>query len=275
MINHILFFLTVLILTIILFKKTFKSSVLQDPLLIDAVEIKRIRKKFRKFRKFVDLGFVIMIPLFIFVLILIMRITQSLYLEYISESAVYMIGISNAIFAIPSLFMAMLAYGYLIDFAGYIVGNYIFHNNNEYKIFREDMGREYNPGKDGFSEHELKWWLSLFIVPLFLIASYLSVNTYTKITNDYLINKEYFSFNEKKYSYNDVSKINYFSHFKNRKTGKIEKQTPHYSVTMKDGYEWRTLNTNINNSPIVSEVINFISEKSGIKLVYELDGIND
>ncbi len=272
MIKALLFFPIFIALTGLVFDWASKKD--SQKLLEKNIDIKQVREKFKNFKIFITIGFFTILPLFVLTLTWGMQAVQNYYLELISADAAYSIGASSSIFGIPAMFMAILCYAYLVDLIGYSVSNSIFHSKAEYLIFRDDMSRNNSINQKELDQRKLKIISSLVILPLFFIAFYLGVNTYTKVTNDHLINKEYFSLSEDSYSYNDVNNIYYFTKFKNLQTGEIEKQDPYYFVIMKNGYKWSTLNLVINGNPKELDVINFISNKSGVKIIHKTENVD-
>jgi hypothetical protein len=246
----------------------------KSPPPVENLNLLEIRKKNSKLELLSGLGFFVITPIVAFLLTKGMVVVQSIYLNTNEIGTHYVIGVTWWAFAVPAMFMAMLIYGIALDYIGLLVGKIMFRNDEEYRVFMYDWNKRLAFGND-IDNKKLSLISTLFVVPLFLIMCYLGIDNYTKITDTHLINNGYFALLEKQYPYSDVSKILNITKFKNAQSGELEQTSSYYSVLMKNGHDWDTLNLSINKSPTETEIIKFISQKSGIPITEGIHNIDD
>lgn len=246
----------------------------KTPSPIETADLCEIRKRYRKFELLSGFGFFVITPIITYLLTQEMVAIQSIFLNASATGTQYVIGITKWAFMVPALFMSILLYGIVLDYIGYLVGKVIYKDEEEYGIFYSDWNKRLAFGND-INNKKLSLILTLFIVPLFLVMFFLGIDNYTIITNTEIIDNNYFSIHEKRYKYSDISKILYITRFKNKQSGEIERTSFYYSVIMKDGHDWDTLNLTINNSPKEKEILNFISQKSGLPIIDGIHNIDD
>lgn len=246
----------------------------KDLILMENINIVEIRKKYRKFELLSGLGFFIITPLLTYLLTRGMTLSQRIYLNIHSVGARFIFGVTASAFIVPAIFLAILLYGIILDFVGFFMSKYLFKNTEEFKIFYYDWNKRLAFGKN-IDNKKLSLIITVIAIPLLLILFYLGVDNYTKLTDDSIIYNGYFSFTEKQYPYSNIEKIIFITKYKNAQSGKIVSTSPNYSVVMKDGEIWNTINLSINRLPQEIEIINFISQKSGVSVLEGVHNIDD
>ncbi|GEM_PF-2847826 len=247
----------------------------KKPPKMENIDIIALRKGFKWFEIFSYLGFFILTPIFAFLITYFLYTIYQFYLSSISNNtdAILTIGTTIWLFVIPAIFAGIFLYGFLLEICGKLFQKAIGASNEEYATFRYDWNRRAAGGKI-IDSNKLTATMIFLLSPLMLwLLIYCGFGSYTKITNNAVI--ETSMFKEKIYEYGDITKILKITSFKNQKTEEIEPTRTYYAVVKNNGNRWITLNLSINNTQKEKEIINLISQKSNIPIQEGIHNVDD
>lgn len=201
---------------------------------------------------------------------------QQFYLNFISGDAVYILRSSSFVFALPSFFLSFVLWLLIIA---------RFYSKAPIGIWG---GLFYGYGTQVTNSHMFHYLLVIknkqtsiilgFLGAIvFLGGLYLSVNNYVKLTpTEIIINSlPLVETKERKYTYQDVSKIVYMIVVLNEETQKGEPRRPSYAVVMSDGYVWDTQDFAQNGYAEEELAMKYISKKSGVPITRGAKGVAD
>jgi hypothetical protein len=242
--------------------------------LLEKYNIVEIRNKYKKIEWFFNILILLLAVLLIFLFSKSFASLQLTLLKSQQGDSLYIIPVTIAAFVVPSIFLGIIVAGLIGDYILLLIKILIKADQNEWAVFLYDMNKRQAFGNE-IDNNKLSNIVMIVLVPLSLIMIFLALNTYTIITDNYLIDNSYLSLSEKKYPYTEVSKILHTTKFKNKLSQAIEDTEPSYTVIMNNGYEWNTLNATIHNTQTEIEIINLISQKSGIQINEGVHNIDD
>lgn len=202
------------------------------------------------------LMFFVLTPLFTFLITKASLMGQQIFLNSISNRAIYTTGVSWGAFLVPSLFLSLIIFGVVINVFIEIVGRVIVPNRDEWKVYMNNFNLASSGGMN-MDQKKIFILMSVVIVPLSLLAFALAVRNYAQFGNDDVFYNGYFDVRGKHYPYSDVSKIYSVDSSSNGL---------YYSIVFNNGFNLKTLNLNVSQTPLELEIINLVSQKSGLPI---------
>lgn len=266
-----------LLVVLIVWGVFFLSSKLLPPgnkPLLESYNVAEIRKKYAKVEWYSNILLLLITVLLIILFSNGFAWLQRILLESQESGSRYLIPISIAAFVVPSIFLGIFTSGVIGEYVLLLFQKIQKFNQDEWDVFVYDMNKRQAFG-NVIDNHKLSVIVMSVLVPLSLVMIFLALNTYTIITDNYLIDNTYLRLQEVKYPYTQVAKILYITKYQNRQSREIEDTTPHYSVVMKDGYVWSTVNASVHDTPTEVDIVNFISQKTGIQIQNGIHNIDD
>lgn len=231
-------------------------------------------------KKYGKVYFYFMSSIFFITPILVYLISKACYevQRYIlltkTPGNVYIIGITIWAFLLPALFLGLFIWAILISYLLALYAKITKADPKEWDLAVYYQTKTSALGYD-IDFNKLISIFAVVLIPISLSAIFLGMDNYTKITDKGITYNGYFDLKERRFSYKDINRIVYISKFRNRQTGQIESASPYFAVITKGGFKWDTLNSEINQTAKESEIISYISQKSGVTITSGTHNIDD
>jgi len=259
---------------------TFIPFILQNN---ESQKTKKIRKKY---------GFLLLLTTLLPIILLVLTTWGVGEMLFYSQHLIYSdqnyIRTSLPTFLIPSLFLGFafsfytgrLLYKFVKKLSWVNINEFNYLNTEvvkrhiEIETYEEFTNNNVSKFLKDWEKIEKPFCFCLIIISLILI--FLGINSYSKITNEGIVQNAYFSIEEKLLPYNEIIKILYVKQFQEGISGEIKFTSPEYIVVMRNGYNWATLNTEFNGTEREKKIMEYISQKSNIPItpgIYNVDNI--
>lgn len=246
----------------------------KKPPVIDNATLEALGKKYGKIYFYIGCSIFAVTPILVFIISKLLYELQQYLLQNQIQSNEYVIGITIWAYVVPAIFIGILLWKLLASYFLSLYGKLIGADPREWDLAMYYMDKQSAMGHD-IDMNKLMYIMAAIIVPISLIAFYLAMDNYSKITDKGIAYNGYFDLKEKYYPYSEVTKILNINQFKNAQSGQIESTSPSYKVITKNGFKWSTLNTEINNTDKEIEIVNYISQKSGVPITTGVHNIED
>ncbi|MFC1592573.1 hypothetical protein ACFL4C_00990 [Candidatus Omnitrophota bacterium] len=198
--------------------------------------IEKLKAKFKKLEFFTILSILISTAILIFIITKSMVILQSLFLNNKEVGAVYAVGLQWQAFVFPAVFISLMISGVIVGYFNELIGKRMSNGVEEWGAYIYDFQKRMSYGYE--IDHKKLWrFLIIFVLLPAIAISYLELNYHLIITPSNISYHGIFSLKETNYSFNDIKKIVFTDRFKNRISGKIEREKPCYTIIMKEGFK--------------------------------------
>jgi hypothetical protein len=158
--------------------------------------------------------------------------------------------------ASPALFLAM--------FASYIPTTLILKVQLGPKGHAEYW--EYCDLKAGSNSRKLVKFLAIILIPICTLSILLGFKSYARFNKQDMIFNTYFNLSEVSYSYADLKKIRYHTHFK-APNGNI-REAKHYTLAFNDGFTYNFKESVANpNIYTQREIVEYLQNKTDLSII--------
>lgn len=254
----------------VLIARFFPKSIHPDT---DLPNLERAGQKYKNIYYLIGSSMLLSIPGFATLFTILFKALQNFSLQADPQQYMYVLPVSVLAFVLPAAFLGVIA-GYF--FFVYLLTLYARVGHVDRQEW--DWAMYYLNNRTPYGDidgNKLMLILAILLVPFCLLGLFLASNTYTKISNTQIIDNGYLSIQEKTYAFTDINKILHITQYKNKQTGEIEKTNPHYTVVMEDGFGWSSLNISTDSNNTEKEIIDFISQKSGVAITDGVHNVDD
>jgi len=185
-----------------------------------------------------------------------LSIVSSLQMSYVEPSK-YLISQPSVTWALPALFIAIFLSAIPLHFM------YLALLGRE----RYAEYTEYGNQKFGGNSWKLLRYIGYVIIPICLIFTFLSLNSYARVTNNTFVINRFFSLSEVQYNFEKIKAITLTKSFK-APNGKIVRK-PYYEIGFTDGtsYNFHKALHDLNFAQ-QKEIVEHVSNNSVIRVVF-------
>ena len=209
--------------------------------------LEELTVEYRGWEKFASFLFIIFAAAIGFAIWKGLNALSTLQISHMEES-VFLIPPPSITWGLPSLFLAI--------FLSAIPLHYLYLTLLGKQRYAEYT--EYNNQKHGLNSWKLLRYMAYVIIPICFAFTFLSLDTYSRVTNSSFIVNRFLSVGEAEYTFSDIKKIELVKSFK-APNGNIVRK-PYYSIEFADNtsYNFHKSMHNLNFDQ-QKEIIEYIS----------------
>ncbi len=237
------------------------------------VNLPAVKNKFRWFNFIYSTVFIIMT---LIISVLVSRNLMALRHEIINKmpGVIYYDTLPGAFFGIFTFIIGgFLVAGFLSPLVDFM-GRKIAGSSNEWRAFFYEWNKKWSYGYEIDPKKSNIFMIIFFVIPSSIML-YFGFNAHTILTPQGFYQRKIFSVSERYYPLGVLNKIMYIKSFKNRQSGQVEKTSPYYVLSMKDGSRiFLSLSNSKNTSELVKS-IDFISRSSGLPVKEHVHNMDD